>query len=438
MLNVAQNIYWKPDQQVLSLPNLKMIYLIKFLYHIADPTCLTLHCHLTHNNETNAETLIKETSRSIQKNVDPRKLPLKSEMCWLKKLVFRDPSYWKVIDDKYYHFYFEVTQSRCLSNRYNHIENVSSVWFYFKITTTKDFCWSTIQRIHIIPLTEGICAMVFNLIVIMTTLRSRVLRESVAHVLVANIAVGDLLISLYMIIITSTRQSMSAENYDSMHLPLYCRMLGLIFLIGQFSSPFMSLIMTLERYLAVVYCMRPHIRITRRMTYVAMVIVWGLSLASAVSFMTSPQLSTKPDTMCIPLTNINRELVLHYVGGIGCSLYIIAIALYIHMYVDFKKTNQKTVQLQRENRLARSIAVIIFTNILFFIFPLALIAVIFNIKVLSHVHEFIFGKTFGIACLGINSCFNPIFFSFKNEKFRNELKRHCFLCSNTVVPQPMT
>ena len=436
MLNVAQNIYWKPDQQVLSLPNLKMIYLIKFLYHIADPTCLTLHCHLTHNNITiGIQTFTKESPRSNQKNVDPRKLPIKPAMCWYsyKTLVFRDPSYWKVINGSGFIFHCKVEQSCPVLK-----QDAAPVWFDFEDSSFKPYCWSTIKRIHIITLTEGICAMVCNLIVIMTTLRSRVLRESVAHVLVANIAVGDLLISLYMIIITSTRQSMSAENYDSMHLPLYCRMLGLIFLIGQFSSPFMSFVMTLERYLAVVYCMRPHIRITRRMTYVAMAIVWALSLALAVSFMTSPQLSTKPDTMCIPLTNINRELVLHYVGGIGCSIYIIAMALYIHMYMDFKKTNQKTVQLQRENRLARNVAVIMFTNILFFIFPLALIAVIFNIKVLSHVDEFIFGKTFGIACLGINSCFNPIFFSFKNEKFRKELKRHCFLCSNTVVPQPMT
>jgi hypothetical protein len=99
-------------------------------------------------------------------------------------------------------------------------------------------------------------------------LRSRVLRESVAHVLVANIAVGDLLISFYMIIITTTRQSMSSDEFAHLYQPYFCRIVGLRFLIGQFSSPIISFIMTLERYLAVVYCMKPHIRITMRMCYV--------------------------------------------------------------------------------------------------------------------------------------------------------------------------
>jgi hypothetical protein len=165
-----------------------------------------------------------------------------------------------------------------------------------------------------------------------------------------------------------------------------------------------------------------------RMCYVAMVTVWGLSVSLAVSFMTSLQFSMKRDDMCFPLQNSDHIEVIQHVGGIGVILYILAIALYGHIYLDFKKTNQKTVQLQRENRLARSIALIMFTNVFFFIFPMVAIVIINSLAdYISFAKRFIFRKTFIITCLGINTCFNPILFSFRNEKFRNEFKRYCFL-----------
>ncbi|XP_031574738.1 neuromedin-U receptor 2-like isoform X1 [Actinia tenebrosa] len=257
--------------------------------------------------------------------------------------------------------------------------------------------------------------MILNIIVITTTSRSRVLRQSVAHVLVANISVGDLLISFYMIIIISTRQSMTAENYFSMYLPYYCRIVGLFFLIGQFSSPGMSFIMTIERYLAVVYCMRPHIRITRRMSFVIIAIIWSISVSLAVSFMTSPQFSTQTDSMCVTSRNMRSQQVLYYIGGIGVLLYVISIALYGHMYVDFQKTNQKTVQLQRENRLARRIALIMFTNVLFFILPLAVIAAVNGFQDhISNATLHIFWNTFGITFLGINPYIASILFYFRS------------------------
>jgi hypothetical protein len=172
------------------------------------------------------------------------------------------------------------------------------------------------------------------------------------------------------------------------------------------------------------------------MCYVAMVTVWSFSVSLAVSFMTSPQFSRKTDRMCIPLKNVNQTRVIQYVGGIGVVLYILAITLYGHMYLDFKKTNQKTVQLQRENRLARRIALIMFTNVFFFIFPLIAIAIFNSLrKYISNVNETIFWRTFGISCLGLNSCFNPVLFSFRNEKYRNEFRKYCLLCQNAVAVQ---
>jgi hypothetical protein len=174
------------------------------------------------------------------------------------------------------------------------------------------------------------------------------------------------------------------------------------------------------------------------MCFAAMVTVWSLSVSLAISFMTSPKfsrISSTTDKMCISSTNNDDQNVLLYVGVIGVLLYFISMALYGHMYLDVRKTNQKTAQLQRENRLARRIAVIMFTNVLFFILPLIATSAINFPPLTYHVSsrvKSIFWGTCAVTCLGINSCLNPILFSFRNETFRNEFRKRILPFHNSI------
>jgi hypothetical protein len=170
-----------------------------------------------------------------------------------------------------------------------------------------------------------------------------------------------------------------------------------------------------------------------------MVMVWSVSVSLAVSFMTSPQFSTSTDLMCVPLGNIDGTQVLIYIGGLGVAFYIVIIALYGHMYIDVKKTNQKTVQLQNESRLARRIALVILTNVFFFVIPLCAILIVDIEQLRPYITDksrYIFWQVFGSTCLGFNSCLNPLLFSFRNEKFRNEFRKRCFLYRNAVSTEP--
>jgi hypothetical protein len=172
------------------------------------------------------------------------------------------------------------------------------------------------------------------------------------------------------------------------------------------------------------------------MCYVAMVIVWTLTISLAVSFMTSQKFSKGQDRMCFPSKTSEGQPVLNYVAGAGITLYVISMALYGHIYYDVNKTSQRTVQLQRENRLARRISRIIFTNILYFIIPLLCNFLLVHTSLISERDKLIFFEFFLVTCFGINACFNPILFSFRNETFRNEFRRRCFLCSTSVAAVP--
>jgi hypothetical protein len=172
------------------------------------------------------------------------------------------------------------------------------------------------------------------------------------------------------------------------------------------------------------------------MCYVAMVIVWTLTISLAVSFMTSQKFSKGQDSMCFPSWTSEGQPVTYYVEGGFITLYVISMALYGHIYYDVNNTSQRTVQLQRENRLARRIALIMFTNILFFIIPLVFDSILNHTSLISERDTFVFRNTGLVTCFGINACLNPILFSFRNEKFLNEFHRRCFLCRNSVAAVP--
>jgi amino acid transporter len=172
------------------------------------------------------------------------------------------------------------------------------------------------------------------------------------------------------------------------------------------------------------------------MCYVAMVIVWTLTISLAVSFMTSQTFSKEQDSMCVPKMTSEGQPVFNYVTIAVITLYVISMALYGHIYYDVNKTSQRTVQLQRENRLARRISLIMFSNIIFIIIPFVSDMTLEYSSFISEKDKFIFWKTGLVTCLGINACLNPILFSFRNETFRNEFRRRCFLCSTSVAAVP--
>ncbi|XP_031563306.1 uncharacterized protein LOC116298871 [Actinia tenebrosa] len=426
ILNVAQNKHWMPDERALSVRSLEVVHVI--LSEIPFIKNMFLNC-----------SLVKDASHANEDaNVmNPRYALPGLYLCITPKVVIRNTSFGEIAGRFGYSLRCNVlvktTPVFVVTSREK--MDKDNAWYEVFLDSP---CWKTVNSVHILTLVIGILAMFLNLAVTGTTLRSRVLRESVAHVLVANIAVGDLLAAFYMVVIIITRQSMpSAVYHYASLLPYYCRTIGLCFLVGQFSSIMMSFVMTLERYLAVVYCMRPHIRITMPTCRVAVVIVWCLSVSAAVSFMFSPKFSARVDDICIPGENSDDLNIVALVSLIGILLYASSIALYCHIYIDVKKTSERTELLERECRLARRIAMVVFTNIILFILPLIATSIVsvspLNKRIPQNNKE-IFYKTFAVTCLGINCCFNPILFSFRNEKFRFEFSKLYFQRPNSVAP----
>ncbi|XP_031574752.1 leucine-rich repeat-containing protein 15-like isoform X2 [Actinia tenebrosa] len=139
MLNIAQNIYWKPDQQILSLPNLKIIFLLlAFLPRKQSEISSYFHCYIARNNanisNTNNTTFIQQLPKSIHEKVEPDFITHIPDNCWLDELIFQDPNYRGIIDKSGFHFHCETVQPKSLLEKHKRLTNFTQPqqkeWFY--------------------------------------------------------------------------------------------------------------------------------------------------------------------------------------------------------------------------------------------------------------------------------------------------------------------
>ena len=131
---------------------------------------------------------------------------------------------------------------------------------------SRNFCWDRIRSLRPIEYTLGVAAMVFDLTVIRTILCNRHLIIKASMYLTAQLAFGDLFLALFSLTIANGHGIMSDQNLNQWrnHQRPYFRSL---LIIGQTFENFTSAAMTLERYLVIVYCMRPNLRISLRHVY---------------------------------------------------------------------------------------------------------------------------------------------------------------------------
>jgi len=170
--------------------------------------------------------------------------------------------------------------------------------------------------------------------------------------------------------------------------------------------------------------MNNNLRITIKQAYVVNAMAWAVAFSLAMASMLSTDLASGTDLACVPLfSQYSKYFLLYFLTILGL-LYLASITMYCHIYINVKKTAQKTEQFRKDNSLARKIALICLTNICFWIIPLAITALITFTNLSEYVPfatRRILWNTFIQTSLAMNSCLNPILFSFRTDSFRAEL-----------------
>lgn len=303
---------------------------------------------------------------------------------------------------------------------------INSACFEHEIRVTPIHrCWNGDNKILYVEFLISPIAMILNLTVILVTLTTRVLRRNVTMFLTSSMALSDFMISLYTLILVSARLRPYTEFL--LIMDNLCNAIGFMWLTGQIVSIKTSIILTVERYLAVVYCMKPSVRMTRKIALGLVAITWCLGVAVAVLPLANISVYTG-NTYCLPIRPI-KDIPHSYELSIGLSLwgmllYIITIPLYVKIFLDVKKSSQRA-GIKRDGKLARRIGTMVLSNMLFFLIPIVItfLWLTTNLRVtMSPQSRAILTSVLPTVLFSFNSLINPLLYAFRAEKFKKALK----------------
>ena len=303
----------------------------------------------------------------------------------------------------------------------------------------------------------ALASLVLNFVVIAVVTSSKPLRKSPTMILIANVAICDFSLSIWCILTAKFNAYFDSDEavliYTYTRLPpdhqpflLMCPYMAFIFGVTQFTLVMTSLFLTLERYLAVVYCMRPEIRMTKLIAIIGVGTSWSVTLAfnTYSVFFVSGSDSHKGMKIVRLVCSATGQQV--HIGGwfdfnvplsvLFGAFYILVflctIPLYIHIFIVVKRSSTQ-MGIKREGRLARKLVFVILTNFLFTTIPLIIVPFFSSLVLVeSFLAKF---KTYGsfksfIICVGllpvlflcINSFLNPLLFAFRHHSFKRHFR----------------
>ena len=302
----------------------------------------------------------------------------------------------------------------------------SSACYHSEIRVTPIHrCWDEDNKILYVEFLISPIAMILNLTVILVTLTTRVLRRNVTMFLTSNMALSDFMISLYTLILVSARLKPYTEFL--LIMDNLCNAIGFMWLIGQIVSIKTSIILSAERYLAVVYCMKPSIRVTRKIAVGLVALTWCLGVAVGVLPLAKVSVYNG-NTYCIPIRPI-KDIPHSYQLSIALSLwgillYVITIPMYVKIFLAVKKSSERA-GIKRDGTLARRIGTMVLSNMLFFLVPIiiAFLWLTTNLRLtMSPQSRATLTSVLPTLLFSFNSLINPLLYAFRAEKFQKALK----------------
>ena len=250
--------------------------------------------------------------------------------------------------------------------------------------------------------------------------------------LTAQLAFGDLLLAVFSLAIANGHGIMSDSGLRQWR-EQQCPYFRSLLILGQTIEAFTSALLTLERYLVIVHCMRPNLRVTFRMAYFlsAFTCVFGASACFLIQYFDSPLI--RDNYMCVLIqnfANVNRILASQILMLLFVAIYLAVVGMYFHIYIFVRKSAQ-SAGIQRETSLAKRISIIVFSNMLLYAVP-NLSIVVFSVMLLSDREiNFILRLWLPPVCMITNACLNPFLFAFRNEQFLTSLKQ----VAKVIIPR---
>lgn len=284
----------------------------------------------------------------------------------------------------------------------------------------------------IVHIPVGIAGIVANTIAVVVIFTTQSLHKNVSLLLAANMAFSDLLMCIYAVSIVTIHLTISYDSFIR-NIRSVCLPSGFLWFTSLSVSTCTSTLITIERFLAVFFVMNLSRRLRKTHASFCLLGIWLFTLGFAV-FAVIKEYSTH-NSFCVPGSSVaGSPKHMRFMTSFGCiavMLSLTTIILYILIFITARRSS-KAMKAKREFKMALRISILVFSNMACFILPVFINLILaftgtypkgVQVDGSGSVLKMALAMYIPSFCFNLNSLLNPLWYIFRNDKFKAVLKQ---------------
>ncbi|XP_053682316.1 allatostatin-A receptor-like [Sabethes cyaneus] len=275
----------------------------------------------------------------------------------------------------------------------------------------------------------GITGLLGNALVVLVVISNPLMR-STTNLLIINLAIADLLFVIFCIPFTATDYVLSSWPFGD----LWCKSVQYLIVVTAHASIYTLVLMSLDRFLAVVHPIASMVIRTEKNTIWAITILWVVIITTAlpVSFahgVNKIQYRDRDLASCTFLENEQFSRVAFHIAFFSSS-YLVPLVLISVLYMCMlsrlwrTSVGGRSAESKKSKKRVTRLVVVVVTAFASLWFPIQVILVLKSVGV------FVSDSYFKISLQIIShvlaytsSCINPLLYAFLSENFRKAFRK---------------
>ena len=310
---------------------------------------------------------------------------------------------------------------------------------------SQDTSFTDVERVIriVVPTVLGIIfllGLLGNSLVILVVVSDKHMRNT-TNILILSLAVADLLFIVFCVPFTATMYALPIWPFGE----LWCKVVQYLMFVCAYASVYTLVLMSLDRYLAVVHAIRSMSFRTERNTWLAVVATWAVILLGHVPLLLEYGVKEynfqgEERSTCANLLHLQDHrwgVVFHvcfitfgYALPLGavCLMYGLMLKRLHHAAPGGVSKSQESMRAKR--RVTKMVVIIVAVFALCWL-PIQVILLSTKLNVYP-LNVWTFAIQMVCNCLAyMNSCVNPFLYAFLSDNFRRSFRK--FLCCSPAT-----
>ncbi|OWF40117.1 allatostatin-A receptor-like isoform X2 [Mizuhopecten yessoensis] len=272
-----------------------------------------------------------------------------------------------------------------------------------------------------------------NLLVIIVVFSNKKMQNT-TNILIVSLAVADLSFIIFCVPFTATTYTMSRWPFGD----VWCKIVQYLTYVCAYASVYTLVLMSLDRYLAVVHPITSMRIRTSRNTYIMVYLTWIIMLGGNIpvifEFSHKEFGDNSNRSSCVDIDFFKADYLSSqpFYGCFFAFGYVIPLTLTSILYGFMIKRllygvvpggSQRPDSMRSKKRVTRMVVIVVVIFAICWL-PIQIIFVLISFGHVGMDSKFFVGTLIASNCLAyMNSCVNPVLYAFLSENFRRSFRR---------------